>query len=477
MYYLTHVRDLVRQFVETGRTFFFLTYHKEIMGLVTTLNLPSRPCHLYFYNLVNDLELRLGDFVGRYVRNRFIEDFLQKKESEGHTKSRASQILEKYHADKAKNQDSNLIEYLYFTHFAELIQAQKLTTYLGFSSTRQLEQATTRINEIRNWVAHPVSSSTANLSEMLQAFLQAYDTFIEGFQDYESKQELIQAFRETAYLIHTHKKGPRQEIIIKVGEEIRLAFYKAVMALLRTYSTVANEMDKLGYTETEAQMIKDKISFYGKLRETIRRASGDYVDLKAYEPGMRQLMDMYIDAKASKKTSDFENTSLVDLIVNVMKEDAPEYGTQKNREAVAETIENNVRKAIIAQSETNPVFYEKMSTILTELIRRRKEEAMEYEAYLEKIKELAEQMTGETTNRSEYPSSLQSEALRNLYDNLERDEVLVLALDNVIQANMLDGWKENMLKERKLRMAVLDVLKDEQQADHIMKIIKAQREY
>ncbi|MEL7196571.1 MAG: DUF3293 domain-containing protein, partial [Bacteroidota bacterium] len=91
--------------------------------------------------------------------------------------------------------------------------------YLGFSSTRQLEQATTRINEVRNWVAHPVSSSTANLSEMLQAFLQTYDTFIEGFEDYESKQVLIQDFRETSYLIHTHKKGPRQEIIIKVGEE------------------------------------------------------------------------------------------------------------------------------------------------------------------------------------------------------------------------------------------------------------------
>lgn len=217
MYYLTHVRDLVRQFVETGRTFFFLTNHKEIMGLVTNLNLPSRPCHLYFYNLVNDLELRLGDFVGYYVRNRFIEDFLQQKESKDHAKSRANHILEEYYEDKAKNQDPNLIEYLYFTHFAELIQAQKLTTYLGFSSTRQLEQATARINEVRNWVAHPVSSSTANLPKMLLAFLHAYDTFIEGFESYESKQELIQNFRETSYLIYTHKKGPRQEIIIKIG--------------------------------------------------------------------------------------------------------------------------------------------------------------------------------------------------------------------------------------------------------------------
>ena len=39
---------------------------------------------------------------------------------------------------------------------------------------------------------------------------------------------------------------------------------------------------------------------------------------------MRQLMDMYLDANASKKISDFENQSLVQLIVKLGKElDAP----------------------------------------------------------------------------------------------------------------------------------------------------------
>ncbi len=41
------------------------------------------------------------------------------------------------------------------------------------------------------------------------------------------------------------------------------------------------------------------------------------LDFKRFEPGMRQLMDMYLDANSSKKISDFENKSLVDLIVKL----------------------------------------------------------------------------------------------------------------------------------------------------------------
>jgi type I restriction enzyme R subunit len=69
----------------------------------------------------------------------------------------------------------------------------------------------------------------------------------------------------------------------------------------------ANEMHKLGYSDAEANSIKDEVKYYSGLRETIKQASGGYLDLKRFEPGMRQLMDMYLDAKSSAKISDFEN--------------------------------------------------------------------------------------------------------------------------------------------------------------------------
>ena len=71
-----------------------------------------------------------------------------------------------------------------------------------------------------------------------------------------------------------------------------------------------------GIQMQEANIIKGQVQYYSDLRETIKQASGDYLDFKRFEPGMRQLMDMYLDANSSKKISDFENKSLVDLIVN-----------------------------------------------------------------------------------------------------------------------------------------------------------------
>ena len=93
---------------------------------------------------------------------------------------------------------------------------------------------------------------------------------------------------------------------LKDTEEKRVTLYKLVVSLIRAYSNVANEMHKLGYSENEASTIKNEVKYFSELRETIKQASGDYIDLKRFEPGMRQLMDMYLDAKSSTKISDFE---------------------------------------------------------------------------------------------------------------------------------------------------------------------------
>lgn len=262
---------------------------------------------------------------------------------------------------------------------------------------------------------------------------------------------------------------------IKATEEKRVALYKVVVSLIRAYSDIANEMHKLDYTESEAQKIKEEVQYYSDLRDTIKLASGDRLDLKSFEPGMRQLMDMYLDAKSSKKISNFENKTLVDLIVNV-SEPQEEYVTKKKQEAVAETIENNVRKVIIEESQTNPKYYEKMSKLLDEIIQMRKQETLDYQEYLEKIKQLAADVST-PSGTTAYPSSLDSRAKQALFDNLENNEILALALDNVIQSNKLDGWRDGGIKEKKLRIAINNVIKDDTLTAQLMDIIKAQSEY
>ena len=265
---------------------------------------------------------------------------------------------------------------------------------------------------------------------------------------------------------------------IKETEEKRVGLYKAVVKLIRAYANVANEMHKLGFSDSEAVKIKAQVQYYSDLRETIKQASGDYLDFKRFEPGMRRLMDMYLDANASKKIADFENKSLVDLIVKLGNElsGTPEEQKSNKQTAVAETIENNVRKVINEESQTNPKYFEKMSVLLNELIQERKQETLDYQSYLEKIKQLAKDVSDPASNVS-YPTDINTKARQALYDNLENNEELSLVLDEAVRYNKLDGWRDGGIKEKKLRIEVNKVLKDNQKTLALMDIIKAQSEY
>jgi type I restriction enzyme R subunit len=162
--------------------------------------------------------------------------------------------------------------------------------------------------------------------------------------------------------------------ILKENEPKRVALYKLVGSLVRAYADLANEMADAGYTETEAREIRAEVGHYEKVREEVKLASGDYVDMKLYEPAMRHLLDAYIRAEESETLSEFDDFTLVDLIVDrgeAAVESLPK-GIRENPEAMAETIENNVRKLIIDETPVNPKYYEKMSELLDALIQARR---------------------------------------------------------------------------------------------------------
>ena len=102
--------------------------------------------------------------------------------------------------------------------------------------------------------------------------------------------------------------------------------------------------------------IKKDVTFYENLRNEVKLHSGDVIDLKQYEPAMRHLIGTYIRAEVSEKVSAFDNLSLVQLIVErgAKAVKALPEGIRKNEQAVAETIENNVRKLIIDETPINP---------------------------------------------------------------------------------------------------------------------------
>ena len=268
---------------------------------------------------------------------------------------------------------------------------------------------------------------------------------------------------------------------LKENEPKRVALYKFTVTLIRAYANLANEFLEAGYSEGEFQTIKQEVTYYSQIRDLIKNSSGDYIDLKKYESDMRRLIDTYIKADDSDVVEKFEEMGIIELLVNFSSDEFEEQmpnGMKQSSESVAENIENNVRKLIIDESPTNPKYYEKMSELLDELIKERKENAIEYRKYLEKIKELAKQARPSANpSPDSYPKSMNTSAKRALYDNLEHDEEVVSKIDTALEISITDNWIGNKMKEKKVRRAIELILDDAEQIDKVMSIIKEQDEY
>lgn len=257
-------------------------------------------------------------------------------------------------------------------------------------------------------------------------------------------------------------------------EPRRVALYRGTAALLRSYANISDEMDEAGYSPGEITRIKEQLDYYLDVRDLIRRASGETLDLKPYEADMRHLIDTYIEADESRKISPFDDMGLIDIIVQAGISNA--VGDLKgNKEAVAETIENNIRSRIIREHLNDPAFYDKMSKLLDEIIAARKARALKYEEYLKRIAQLAKDVHAGKTDDT--PETIDTRGKQALYNNLDHDEYIALRVHESVIENKYEGWRGVHAREQMIKRALYDVLQDEDKVEEIFPIIKAQKEY
>lgn len=261
-------------------------------------------------------------------------------------------------------------------------------------------------------------------------------------------------------------------------EPRRVALYKGIASLVRAYANIADELELAGYTSSEIAHIKQQLDRYLKLRDIIRNAAGETLDTKAYEADMRHLIDTYIQAEEPRKISPFEDMPLMDLIVKTGIANAIASrlsGIKSNPTAIAETIENNIRSTIVKEHLSDPAYYEKMSTLLDEIIKARKSRAVEYEQYLNSIAELAKQV--EKGQGSSDPEVLDTPGKRALYHNLGQNEDLALQVDEVVKLVRPDSWRGIEPRELVIKQALYQIFQDIEEVERVFLIIKAQKEY
>jgi type I restriction enzyme R subunit len=237
-------------------------------------------------------------------------------------------------------------------------------------------------------------------------------------------------------------------------------------------SDLAPNLEDAGYSAGADHAFEQETQFYAEVRAAIKNHSGEELDIKPFEADMRHLINTYMLADPANLLGDLSSLSLTELIIQTGIHDAiakklNEKG-KLSRNAIAEGIINNVRKTIIRDQLTDPMFYEEMSKLLEDLIKQKRDDTESYEQFLKNAEELAKKLgTGKGDN--DVPSALHgNKEATVLYNNLPGvlaaslptntaaepeavfgDECLELALklDNAIREKAPAGWKGDSARE------------------------------
>jgi type I restriction enzyme R subunit len=273
-------------------------------------------------------------------------------------------------------------------------------------------------------------------------------------------------------------------IALNETEALRVSFYKAVAVFVRAFAAIAQDLTEAGYSDAEAAALQMDVEFYSEIRSAIKKHSGEELDIKPYEADMRHLLNTYVQADPAADLGELGEMSLTELIIETGIHDAiarklNEKGTL-SRNAIAEGIINNVRKTIIREQLTDPMFYEQMSKLLDDLVKQSRADAAAYEEFLRKAEALVKRLAAKQPEEG-IPAALHGKREATvIYNNLPRillagrttppevaepraeygDERLRLALeiDRAMRERAPAGWKGDQAREAQVLNALFPLL-------------------
>jgi len=286
-------------------------------------------------------------------------------------------------------------------------------------------------------------------------------------------------------------------------EPLRISFYKSVTVFVRAFAAVSQDLSEAGYTGSEIAELHHEVGFFCEIRSAVKKHSGEELDIKPFEADMRHLLNTYIQADPADPLGRLDNFSLVEMIIDTGIHDAiakklNEKG-KLSRNAVAEGIINNIRKAIIRDQLTDPKYYEQMSKLLLDLIRQRRDDTESYEEFLKKAEELANNlMKGRPT--AGVPAALHGKrGAVAIYNNLpdivpsqtsaggilERARAygddrltLTLEIDRAMREQAPADWKGDDMREKQVLNALFPLMNRDREATRaLFEIIKNQSDY
>ncbi len=310
--------------------------------------------------------------------------------------------------------------------------------------------------------------------------------------------------REVEQFLHYFCGDASNPNALSETEPIRIAFYKSVAVLVRAFAALAQNLTEAGYTDTEAETARRQVEFYSEIRAAIKKHSGEELDIKPFEGDMRHLLNTYVQAEPATNLGALGEMSLTELIVETGIHDAiarklNEKG-KLSRDAIAEAVINNVRKTIIRDQLTDPLFYSQMSKLLDDLIRQSRADAAAYESFLKQAEALVKRLASKqpeagvpavlhgkreaTVIYNNLPQILAAgkpysgEVAEATAEDLSKRAELALEIDLAMRERAPAGWKGDQAREAQVLNALFPLLGHDRDATRaLFEIIKNQPGY
>ena len=302
--------------------------------------------------------------------------------------------------------------------------------------------------------------------------------------------------REVEQYLHYFCGDANNPNALNETEVLRVSFYKSVATFVRAFAAISQDLSEAGYSDTEIETLNKEVEFFSDTRAAIKKHSGEELDIKPYEADMRHLINTYIQADPADPLGSVDNYSLVELIIETGIHDAiakklNEKG-RLSKNAIAEGIINNVRKTIIRDQLTDPKFYEKLSKLLDDLIKQKRDDTESYEEFLKKAEALVRQMAGKSSTATYPPvlhghpqaivlfNNLASVPASNFQcpDDEDQKADLALEIDRAMHEKAPAGWKGDDTREKQVLNALFPLLaRDRVATMAIFEIIKNQPGY
>ena len=203
------------------------------------------------------------------------------------------------------------------------------------------------------------------------------------------------------------------------AKEKRSQLYEINSALVSSYSNLADNLGRAGYTPEESAEIEDFAREAARITLRVKEKSGDNFDPRQFDPDMRSLLDRFIRAEDADTIvpadTDFSFLDLLDSDSDTdeaVKKAVKAAGGRKK--AAAEKIEGKARSVINNAKEKDPQLAQTFSERLDKILGMIKESTDEFETKSKDLINLLKVMKG---GGKTYPAGINNARSKALWNN------------------------------------------------------------